>query len=121
MSSFTRTRLIDIRRRAMRCGVWFRVLSRVERAIVNLTIRVVDEAKSKLLVGTLKKIVDKLCEAMLSFRDLVSKIGRQLARRISDFLVNKLGYEEAREWAYDRGFWEYLTVITINQPRVLNP
>ena len=117
---FTKTELIKVKRKALRAKIWFRVLNEIERRIVDLTIRVVDEAKSKLLVKTLKEIVNKLMDAIKDFKKLVYEVGRPLAKKISDFLVSKLGYREAREWAYDRNFWEYLTINKIYQPKIFD-
>ena len=52
--------LVEARKVAQRRGVWFRVLSRVERGIVDLTVKVVDCIKSGKLAKMLEAIVEKL-------------------------------------------------------------
>jgi len=56
----TRGMLVSVRRVAMRRRVWFKVLSRMERAVVSLTIRCVDRIRSVELAMIVKAIVDKL-------------------------------------------------------------
>jgi len=46
---FTAEFLSDMRKRALRKGVWYRTLDRVERGIVSLIVRIVDRVERKLL------------------------------------------------------------------------
>jgi len=112
----TRYVLVSIRRVAMRKHVWFSVLGRVERAIVNLTIRCVEEIRSVKLAMIVKAIVDKLKEAVKSrVERLMGTAGSSLARTIAGIAVS-WGNLEAVEWASDRGFIRYVTVMEMNRP-----
>ena len=56
----SREELIRIRAKAIRRGVWFRMLTKSERAQVDLTIRVVQKVRSFLLARVLASLVKKL-------------------------------------------------------------
>jgi hypothetical protein len=102
--------LVEARKVAQRRGVWFRALSRVERGIVDLTVKVVDCIKSGRLAKVLEAIVEKLQLALENKADkLVRTIGLPLARKISDIAVS-LGNRLALMWANDRGFARYLSL-----------
>ena len=49
---------------ALRRGVWFRTLNRVERGIIDLTVRYVDNIKSAKLAKVVTAIIEKLQLAM---------------------------------------------------------
>jgi len=58
-SLLTREGLEALRRRALRSKAWFR-LERVERAVVELTIKVVERVRSSTLARMILGIADKL-------------------------------------------------------------
>jgi len=111
----SRPYLSAIRVRAIRRGLWWRVLSRVERATVDLTIRVVDCVRSRLLSEILMKIVGKLEEALNAVELMVARVGRPLALKLSRLAVG-WGYTEAESWASDSTFVRYLAVTALNSP-----
>jgi hypothetical protein len=102
---------------AVRRGLWFKALSTVERAIVDLTIRVVERVRSSVLKGVLKAIASKIVEALKakSFRERAIVIGRALAKRLVR-IAERLGNKRAREWAEDPSFVMYLGVSWLNTP-----
>jgi hypothetical protein len=101
-------RLADAKKTALRRGVWFRSLSRVERGIIDLTVRYVDSIKSTKLANVVTAIIEKLQLAIESMADrLVRTIGLALARKISDIAVS-WGYRSAFRWAEDTAFATYL-------------
>ena len=51
-SFLTKTQLIKLRLKAMRAGVWFRALPRIDRVLVDLTIRVTSSIRSATLART---------------------------------------------------------------------
>ena len=113
---FTSSFLLDVRRRALRRGVWYRALDRVERGILSLTARVVDRVESAILGVELVKIMRKLRDALKSgFVRRMEEFGfiraRMLARQAAAW-----GYYAARGWASDLGFVRYLTLIDMNKP-----
>lgn len=113
-----RAELAMMKTRAIRSGVWFKVLSRTERALLDLTIRVVDRVRSSLLRKLLESIVRKICEALETpVRRLMREIGVALARKVCA-VAKKLGCKEAWKWAEDEGFIQYLTVTYMNTHRL---
>ncbi|MCS7119988.1 MAG: hypothetical protein RMJ07_06405 [Nitrososphaerota archaeon] len=111
---FGRDFLMSIKRRAIRCGVWFRVLGSAERAILSLAPKCVDTVKSPLLVDAIARIVVKVAEAMRSpLERLRSQIAAPLADRISRLAIG-WGNPSAISWAKDKGFIQYLAVCKLN-------
>jgi hypothetical protein len=100
-----RIRLLALRRR-----VFFKVLDRVERGLVYLTLKVLRGVHSKMLADALRSIVKKLLEAMeTKVKRQIRQIGVPLAQKISR-IAQKWGNTAAREWANDPGFVQYLTI-----------
>lgn len=109
-SMLDRSSLARLWEEAKRKGVWRR-LSMVERGVLNLTIKCVDQLKSARLIGAVAKIVVKIKEALMSpLRRLMGQVGRPLARRLS-MLACSWGNRAAAAWAEDEGFIKYLTVM----------
>jgi len=106
--------ILELRRRALRRGMWFKVLDRAERAILDLVPKCVDRPKSPRLIDAIAKIIVKLKAALASpIMKLRSQIGWPLAQKISQ-IAQKWGNKKAREWAEDKGFIQYWTIIKIN-------
>jgi hypothetical protein len=101
-------KLAEAKRAAFRRGVWFRVLSRIERGVVDLTLRYVDNIKSAKLAKVLTAIMEKLQQTTENRTDrLVRLIGVPLAKKASGIAVS-WGNLSAESWANDRGFARYL-------------
>jgi hypothetical protein len=108
--SISVAKLADAKKIALRRGVWFRSLSRVERGIIDLTVRYVDNIKSIKLAKVVKAIIGKLQYAMESSLDkLVRTIGLPLARKISNIAVS-WGNCLANFWADDPVFARFLVI-----------
>ena len=106
--------ILELRRRALRRGVWFKVLDRAERAILDLAPKCVDRPKSPKLIDVIAKIIVKLKAVLASpIKKLRSQIGWPLAQKISQ-IAQKWGNKRAHEWAEDNGFIQYWTIIKIN-------
>lgn len=104
-----RIRLMAIRRR-----VWFKVLSRLERGLIDLVLKVTKEVRSKVLAKAICSIVKKLLEALESkVAVLMRQIGAPLARELSR-IARKWGNKGAHEWVNDFGFIQYLTIMKMN-------
>ncbi len=118
---FGRERLLQLRALAIRRHVWFRALTRVDRVLVDLTIRVAGTVRSSALMRSLRVVVEKLEEAFSNRLSIVVKtVGVPQARRLS-LIARKWGYRRAREWASDDGFVRFLGVLSLNNPlRVWN-
>lgn len=114
----TTTKLMFLRQRALRKGVWFKILDRAERAIVDLTIQTVKKVRSSTLKEILMTISEKLVEAIESqvvkFTEI---IGRPLAQKIAR-LAFSWGNRRAMKWSKDSSFIRYLTIMEINTPRI---
>ena len=113
-----RTELEKIKKRALRRGIWFKVLSKIERIQVDLTIKVVKVVKSIILSKVLHSIVKKLLNAMESrVARLMKEVGKTLARKISEIGV-KLGCKSAKSWINDEGFIKFSTIMYMNTPKL---
>ena len=118
---FSRSGLALIKRRAMRKRVWLKVLDRVERIILDLTIKCVARVRSPKLTGIVAIIIDKLVNAVKSrLRILMEEVGRPLARKLSRIAQN-WGSVSATRWAEDHDFIQYLTVMCMNTPAMFKP
>lgn len=109
-SPLNRTQLIKLRIKAMRAGVWFKALPMIDRVLVDLTIKVVDNIRSVSLAKSIFAVVGKL-EGLLESSVLKSLrlIGRPLAEKIS-LTAQKWGNASAKKWATDRSFAFFLAV-----------
>jgi hypothetical protein len=102
--------LAQAKKLALRRGVWFKTLNRVERGAIDLTVKCVDSVKSRKLAELLTAIIDKLQSAMESIVDrLVRTVGLPLARKISNIAVC-WGNRLASVRADDRVFARFLVV-----------
>ena len=114
--SISIAKLADAKKTALRRGVWFRSLNRVERGIIDLTVKCLDYIKSTRLAKLLEAITNKLQLALENKTDrLVRTIGLPLARKISDIAVS-WGNLLASLWAEDRAFARYLAFCLDRAP-----
>jgi hypothetical protein len=110
----TRGKLTKIRAKAIRRGVWFKVLSRAERAYMWLAVRVVERVRSLLLAEVLTSILTKLLSAMESrVVRAIREVGHPLAKKLSR-IAQKWGNKPAVQWADDLGFIQHLAVTHVN-------
>ena len=109
-----RTNLLRLKSRALRRGVWFRALSRIDRVLVDLTVNVVYGVHGFKLAEALWSVMKKLEDA-LENRVLraAKEVGFALARHVS-LLAWNWGNRSAKDWAYDRSFARFLTIMHIN-------
>lgn len=113
---FTKSFLLKAKKKAYRRNVWYRALDRVERGILDLSCRVVDEVKSTKLASQIVKILAKLRDAYKSgFTKHLENHGMERARKVVE-QATKLGCQRAREWLHDLNYIRYLTVIDYNTP-----
>lgn len=115
-SALTKRDLVNLKSAALRRGAWFRVLGKMERALVDLAIRVVFRVRSPVLHKALNSIVKKLIHA---FDDKISRtirtIGFPCAQKLS-LLAQKWGNEPAQSWMFDQSFARFLAIMHINSP-----
>ena len=111
----TRGVLVSVRRVALRAGVYFRAIGRLERALFECAIRVVKVVWSDVLAKLLMRIIVRLLQAARSMPlTLAEYIGASMAYRASR-IAQRWGYEEARDWKNDLGFirWQALNYLLI--------
>jgi hypothetical protein len=112
-SPLTKEGLVFLKRRALRSKAWFR-LDSLERAVVDLTIKVVERVRSSTLAGIILGIAEKLRQWMKpSFKEMALSVGRLLAERAVR-IAEAWGGREAKEWLKELGFIIYLGVSWLN-------
>jgi hypothetical protein len=109
---FTREFLFCIRQKALRRGVWYKILDDVERGILSLTVKIVDKVKSPTLGFTLVRILKKLSNALRSGFEKQMEHGKKQAMQIAAQAMS-WGNENAERWASDDDFIRYLTLLKI--------
>lgn len=112
---FSQGELALIRLKALRRGIWHRVLNRGERSLITLTIRLVNVVKSKRLVNVLSKLVNKLREAMKSLEEKAREVGRLLAKRFAE-VAQAWGHPGAKNWAKDESYVTFLGLWVLGWP-----
>jgi hypothetical protein len=107
--------LIRLKSKAMRAGVWFAALPRIDRVLVDLTIKVAENIRSASLAKCIFAVVGKL-EGLLesSVAKSLRTIGRSLAEKIS-LIAQKWGNVSAKSWANDLSFAFFLAVMHTNR------
>ncbi|RLI40192.1 hypothetical protein DRO69_13240 [Candidatus Bathyarchaeota archaeon] len=111
---FSKSELIRIKIKAMRRKVWFRTLTRSERAQIDLTIRYVQKVRSLLLTKVLVSIVRKLKDVLESrVARAIREVGFSLAEKLSQ-IAKSWGNNSASRWVEDHGFTQYLTIMWMN-------
>lgn len=103
-----------VKTRALRRRVWFKATSRLERGIVDLTIRCVERIQSAVLAGIVSKIIKKIVKTLENvFLKRAEKIGAEIADRLSGFAL-AWGNKAASRWKHNPGFVRFLGVNAIN-------
>jgi len=113
--------LVKLRLKAIRAGVWFRALPRIDRALVDLTIEVANSVRSVTLASNILAVTRKL-KGLLESRLLRAfrGVAYQLAQRLS-LLAETWGNSSARLWTQDLSFVKFLAVMHINEPKSFKP
>jgi hypothetical protein len=109
-----KTQLTKLKKKAIRRGVWFTVLRRIDRALIDLTIKVSDKIRSYSLAKSILIIARKVQEAFqgkLAHR--IKEIGIPLTRKLG-LLAQNWGNKSARKWVNNANFAWYLTITKIN-------
>jgi hypothetical protein len=99
----------------MRSGVWFKALSRIDRVLIELTIKVTKtDIRSYSLINRLQYVTSKL-EALLENK--LSRATRQtgfpLACKLSS-IAQSWGNTLAETWGKEAAFAKFLAVLNIN-------
>jgi len=115
-SFLDKTQLVKMKLKAMRAGVWFRALPRIDRVLIDLTIRVTHSIRSTILAINIRMIIKKLEENLCGgLSRAMRNIGGFFARKLS-FLAQLWGNTAAKKWASDLSFLRFLAVMHINDP-----
>jgi hypothetical protein len=102
--------VLEAKRFALRRNVWFRILTRVERGVLDLTAKYVDNIRSTTLANLVTAILNKLAQSMENKLDrLVREVGYPLAQKISKIAAS-WGNVSAHKWAEDKSFAKYLAI-----------
>ena len=116
-SFLNKTQLVKLRLKAIRAGVWFRALPRIDRVLIDLTIKVASSIRSATLARNILAVTKKL-EGLLESRLLRAfrGVALQLAQKLS-IAAQKWGNASAKRWASDVSFVTFLAVMHINEPK----
>ena len=110
--------LMNLKTKALRSGVWFKALQRIDRVLFDLTIKVVVNIRSSKLAKSMLVLTKKLENALEgSFSIRLREIGLPMAQKISS-TAQKLGNISAIAWAVDASFIAFLGVMEINVQNV---
>jgi len=110
----SRAALVRLKLKSLRSGAWFKVLRSTERALVDVTIRVVDRVRSSVLADALFSVVGKLLDASRSRIEVaVKEFGLPYVHRLS-LLAQQWGNESARQWMSDLSFARFIAVMHLN-------
>jgi len=114
---FEREKLLLFKLKAKRTKVWFKALTNIDRALVDLVIKVVDKVQSPKLGKSLLTILRKLEEALenRTYR-IIRTVGLPLARKLAS-LAKKWGNPSAEKWLSDLSFARFLAIMYINSSR----
>jgi len=119
-SAFDKSNLAKLRLRAVRSGVWFRALIKIDRVLVDLALKVVPKIQSGVLIAALTAVVKKLEAALKNKMELATeKYGFELALR-AGLTAQRLGHKSSSSWAVDRSFAKFLAVMYINSPNSIS-
>jgi hypothetical protein len=106
--------LVNLKSKALRSGVWYKVLQRIDRVLFDLTIKVVANIRSHQLAKSMLALTRKLENGIKgTFARSLYDIGLPLAQKISS-IAQKLRNFSAAEWLLDSSFIMFLAVIHIN-------
>jgi hypothetical protein len=117
-----KTELVKLKKRAVRSGVWFKALRRIDRVLIDLTIKVARyTVRSVALVKSIRAVMGKL-EGLLEsgLSRVIREVGFPLAQKVSS-LAQKWGNTSAKSWASASSFVNFLAVMYINDPKTFKP
>jgi hypothetical protein len=109
--------LAKLKVKAQRSGAWFTALKRIDRALIDLTIRVASTIRNAILVKSVLAIASKVESAMATkIPSYSEEIGFLLAHKLAAIAV-KFGNALARMWASDFRFARFLAIMHFNDSR----
>jgi hypothetical protein len=110
-----KSKLLRLKLRAMRAGVWFRALPQIDRALLEVTLKVKADIRNLTLVKSISAVASKL-EGLIGGKLLraVGEIGFPLAHKFGA-LAKKWGNVAAASWGCDEHFARFLAVMNLNE------
>lgn len=115
---FNKKHLIAAKTKAIHSGIWFKKLQRIDRALFDLTIRVVDNIRSSHLARSVLVLTRKLENGLKgSFSTRLREIGLLLVQKISSG-AQKSGTASAVGWVFDSSFAIFLALINLNNVKI---
>jgi hypothetical protein len=109
--SISTRQLAKLKVKAQRSGAWFTVLKRIDRVLIDLTIRVASTVRNAILVKSILAVASKVESAMAT--RIPEEIGFLLAHKLAA-IATKFGNALARIWASDLRFARFLAVMHFN-------
>jgi hypothetical protein len=107
--------LLKMKMKAMRAGVWFKALPRIDRVLVDLTIRVAGTVRSFTLAEKILTVARKLeCLLENKLQRAAREVGLPIARKLSLF-AQEWGNVEAKSWVSDGCFARYWAAMSLNE------
>ena len=106
----------NLRRRALRKGVWFHTLTLQERVLSCLIIKHIKIVKNVMLATVIARIIGKLIYAIKnSFMDMIERRGREITESWAR-AAYAMGWKEASKWIDDTSIltWYGLTAYFSN-------
>lgn len=106
--------LFRLKLMTVRSGLWFRALSRIDRALVDVTIKVAGNIRSSTLAKGILAVMNKL-EGPLESRLVraVREKGFPIAQRLS-VIAQEWGNVAAKDWSRDGCFARFSAVKALN-------
>jgi hypothetical protein len=123
MRGFTlgRKELVNLRLKALRSGVWFKALKRIDRVLIDLTLKVSDEVHSHTLAKALLSVAVRVQNALRNrISHVIDEVGFRLARQLS-LIAEKMGSTTAKTWRTDPSFAKFLAIMYINNHAGTSP
>jgi hypothetical protein len=113
-----KSQLMKLKLKAIRSGVWFRALPRIDRVLVDLTIKVAGSIRSFILAKSILAVIRKLESLMESkFLRAIKEIGFSVVHRLS-LIAQKWGNVAAKGWVSDGCFARFLAVMALNESKL---
>jgi hypothetical protein len=114
---FDKAELVKLKKRAVRSGVWFKALRRIDRVLIDLTMKVAGDVRSITLAKRILALIRKLEGIMeSSLSRALREAGLPLAQKLS-LLAQQWGNTSAKRWASTFSFVNFLAVMYINDPK----
>ncbi len=115
-NKINKKKLLNLKKKAIKRKVWFEKLSNMERSLINLTIKYVEEIKSKILYKTLKIIIEKIKKCLgPTFKEKTILKGQETAEKIAE-IASYLKIKTFKKWIKGKTYITWLGTTLLNTP-----